>query len=101
MEWTNLSDRQKELDRKIERCGVRLDNSHKCLMKVMKAIGARDNEASYVQSRIILRLQTQALLNSTDDFINRTEQMLDALEKDEKEWERRGRVLGFNFWGRK
>ena len=41
----------------------------------MRAIGASSSEEDYVKSRIALRLKTQALLDDTDDFINRTEKM--------------------------
>lgn len=40
MGWNELSSRQKDLDRKIENCGIRLDTSSSCLKSVMKAIGA-------------------------------------------------------------
>ena len=68
-----------------------------CLNKVMKAIGATSNEEDYVRSRIALRLKAQTLLDDTDDFISRTEKMLDGFKKDDEKWEREGRRLGFNF----
>lgn len=98
MAWADLTERQKGLDRAIERSGIKLDSSSKCLKKLMRVIGARDNESLYVQSRIALRLRIQNLLDNTDGFINRTERMLDAFEKDDKECEHRGHALGFNFW---
>ena len=63
----------------------------------MKAIGATSNEEDYVRSRIALRLKAQTLLDDTDDFISRTEKMLDGFKKDDEKWEREGRRLGFNF----
>lgn len=98
MGWYDLTSRQQELDHKIENSGINLDSSNSCLKKVMRAIGATSTEEYYVRSRIALRLKTQALLDETDDFINRTEKMLDDFEKDDKEWERKGRALGFDFW---
>jgi len=38
-----------------------------------------------------------ALLQKTDDFIDRTNAMLDQFEADDKEWERREKALGFDF----
>lgn len=98
MGWYDLTSRQQELDRRIENCGIKLDTSNSCLKKVMRATVATSSEEDYVRSRIALRLKTQALLDETDDFINRTEKMLEDFEKDDKEWERKGRALGFDFW---
>lgn len=98
MAWNDLTDRQKQLDRAIESCGVKLDNSHSCLRKVMSKIGANGSEEAFVAQRIQLRLKTQALLGETDKFISDTEAMLDRFKKDDEEWERRGRNLGYNFW---
>ena len=86
------------MDNKIVNSGIKLDSSNACLKKVMRTIGATSSEEDYVRSRIILRVRTQSLLDETDDFINRTEKMLDYFEKDDKEWERKGRSLGFDFW---
>ena len=55
------------------------------------------SESSFVRQRIELRLRTAALLNQTDDFISNTEKMLDQFEKDDEEWRRKGRKLGFDF----
>lgn len=98
MAWNDLTERQKQLDRAIEECGVKLDNSRSCLKKVMSKIGASASEEAFVAQRIQLRLRTQALLGDTDKFISDTEAMLDRFKKDDEEWERRGRNLGFNFW---
>lgn len=62
MGWNELSSRQRDLDRKIENCGIKLDTSSSCLKSVMRAIGASASEAEYVRSRIVLRLRTQAIL---------------------------------------
>ena len=98
MGWYALPSRQQELDRNIENTSIKLESSSSCLKKVMRAIGASSNEEDYVKSRIALRLKAQALLDDTDDFINRTEKMLDDFKKDDKKWEREGRKLGFKFW---
>lgn len=98
MAWTDLTDRQKQLDRAIEGCGVKLDNSRSCLRKVMSKIGASASEEAFVAQRIQLRLRTNTLLGETDKFIADTEAMLDRFKKDDEEWERRGKNLGFNFW---
>ena len=95
MSWNILTDRQKSLDRAIEQCGVKLDDA--CFRRVMNAIGASASESSFVRQRIELRLRTAALLNQTDDFISNTEKMLDQFEKDDEEWRRKGRKLGFDF----
>lgn len=97
MSWNSLTDRQKSLDRAIEQCGVKLDNSDTCFCKVMSVIGASASEASFVKQRIELRLRTAALLNQTDDFISNSENMLGQFEKDDEEWRRKGRALGFDF----
>ena len=97
MSWSILTDRQKSLDRAIEQCGVKLDNSDACFRRVMNAIGASASESSFVRQRIELRLRTAALLNQTDDFISNTEKILDQFEKDDEEWRRKGRKLGFDF----
>lgn len=98
MAWNDLTDRQKQLDRLIEASGIKLDNSRSCLRKVMSRIGANSSEEGFVAQRIQLRLRAQALLGDTDKFISDTEAMLDRFKKDDEEWERRGRNLGFNFW---
>lgn len=98
MAWNDLTVRQKQLDRAIEECGVKLENSRSCLRKVMSRIGANSSEEGFVAQRIQLRLRTQALLGDTDKFISDTEAMLDRFKKDDEEWERGGRNLGFNFW---
>ena len=97
MAWKDLSNRQKLLDRAIEACGIKLDSSRNCLMKVMKAIGADASEEDFVKERIALRLRTQQLLDDTDNFINKTEKMLDDFEKDDARWRAIGRTLGFDF----
>jgi len=97
MSWNSLTERQKSLDRTIEQCGVKLDNSDACLHRVMSAIGASASETSYVKQRIELRLRTAALLNQTDDFISNTEKMLEQFEKDDEEWRRKGSALGVDF----
>ena len=50
MSWNILTDRQKSLDRAIEQCGVKLDNSDACFRRVMNAIGASASESSFVGS---------------------------------------------------
>lgn len=97
MSWTNFTERQKQLDRLIESCGVRLDDTKACLNKVMDMIGANASEEAFVSQRIQLRLRTQKILGDTDNFISDTDTMLDRFKKDDEEWERRGRKLGFNF----
>jgi hypothetical protein len=97
MAWNDLTDRQKQLDRLIDSCGVQLDATNRCVEKVARAIGATSSELGFVQQRIELRLRTSALLDKTDAFISNTEQMLDQFEKDDEEWRKRGRDLGFNF----
>ena len=97
MAWNDLTDRQKQLDRLIDNCGVQLDTTNGCVEKVARAIGATSRELGYVRQRIELRLRTEALLDKTDTFISNTERMLDQFEKDDEEWRKRGRDLGFIF----
>ena len=97
MAWNDLTDRQKQLDRLIDGCGIKLNSTNSCVEKVARAIGATSSELGFVQQRIELRLRTSALLDKTDAFISNTERMLDQFEKDDEEWRKRGRDLGFNF----
>lgn len=97
MAWNDLTDRQKQLDRLIDGCGIKLSSTNSCVEKVARAIGATSSELGFVQQRIELRLRTAALLNKTDDFIANTEKMLDQFEKDDEEWRRKGEKLGFDF----
>lgn len=97
MAWNNLTDRQRLLDSLIDSCGVKLEATNSCIEKVARAIGATSNELTFVHQRIELRLRTAALLGETDSFISNTEKMLDQFEKDDEEWRRRGKELGFNF----
>lgn len=97
MAWNDLTDRQKQLDRLIDGCGVKLDATNGCVEKVARAIGATNSELDFVRQRIELRIKTAALLDKTDTFISNTEQMLDQFEKDDEEWRKRGRALGFDF----
>lgn len=97
MSWQDLSNREKELDRKIEVCGIRLDNTNSCLRNVMIRIGALPSEEAFVKSRISLRIRTANLLSETDKQINDIENMLEHFKKDDEEWERKGRELGFKF----
>ena len=97
MAWNDLTPREQQLDRLIEASSIKLDNSKSCLRKVMGRIGAKSSEESFVAQRIQLRLRTQALLGETDKFISDTEAMLDRFAKDDEEWRRRGKKLGFDF----
>ena len=60
-------------------------------------IGASPSDELFIRERIALRLRTEALLGKTDKFISDTEVMLDRFERDDEEWRRRGRALGFDF----
>ena len=97
MAWRDLTDRQKQLDRAIVGCGVKLDGSDRCLIKVMQAIGALPDEMAFVRERIVMRLRTQQLLNDTDKFIDNTNRTLDAFEKDDARWKSMGKKLGIDL----
>ncbi len=97
MAWSDLTDRQKQLDRLIDGCGVKLDATNGCVERVACAIGATSGELGFVRQRIELRLKTAALLDKTDAFISNTERMLHQFEKDDEEWRRKGKKLGFDF----
>lgn len=92
-----MTDRQKQLDHAIEGCGVKLDSSDRCLKKVMEAIGAHPDEATFVRERIALRLRAQQLLNDTDNFIDNTNCTLDAFERDDARWKSLGKTLGIDL----
>ena len=94
MSWNDLTERQKDLDRAIERCGIKLDDSTTCLSKVMRSIGANPTEASFVKTRINLHLRTRMALERAEA---KTEAKHDQFEKDDEEWRRKGRSLGFKF----
>ena len=97
MAWNDLTLREKQLDRLIDGCGIKLNSTNGCLEKVSRTIGATSSELGFVQQRIELRLKTAALLDKSDAFISNTERMLDQFEKDEEEWRRKGRALGFDL----
>ena len=97
MTWNDLTDRQKQLDRMVDGCGVKLDATNGCVEKVARAIGATSGELVFLRQRIELRLKTAALLDKTDAFISNTERMLHQFEKDDEEWRRKGKKLGFDF----
>lgn len=97
MSWQDLSDREKDLDRSIESCGIKLDSSSNCLSRVMRAIGAVKSEELFVKSRIAIRIRTASLLSDTDKQIDDVEKLLERFKKDDEEWERKGRELGFKF----
>ena len=97
MACSDLTDRQKQLDRLIDGCGIELNSTNSCDENVARAIGATSSELGFVQQRIELRLKTAALLDKSDAFISNTERMLDQFEKDDEEWRRKGKALGFDF----
>ena len=97
MSWDNLTNRQKQLDRLIDSCGVRLDATNSSLEQVVHAIGATNSELPFVRQRIELRLRAAALLNDTDQFISNTGKTLNQFELDDEKWRQKGRELGFNF----
>lgn len=97
MAWNDLTDRQKQLDRLIDNCGVQLDATNGCVEKVARAIGATSSEFDFVRQRIELRLRTAELFDKADTFISNTERMLDQFEKDDEEWRRKGKALGFDL----
>lgn len=97
MAWNDLTLREKQLDRLIDGCGIKLNSTNSCVEKVARAIGATSSEMGFVRQRIELRLKTAALLDKSDAFISNTEQMLDQFEKDDEEWRRKGEKLGFDF----
>lgn len=97
MAWNDLTLREKQLDRLIDGCGIKLNSTNSCVEKVARTIGATSSEMGFVRQRIELRLKTAALLDKSDAFISNTEQMLDQFEKDDKEWRRKGKKLGLDF----
>lgn len=94
MAWNDLTDRQKQLDRLIDGCGIKLNSTNSCVEKVARAIGATSRELDFVRQRIELRLRTAALFDKTDSFISNTERMLDQFEKDDEKWRKKGKKVG-------
>lgn len=97
MAWSDLTDRQKQLDKLIDGCSIKLNSTNSCVLKVARAIGATSRELDFVRQRIELRLRTAALLDKTDSFISNAERMLDQFEKVDEEWRSKGKKFGFNF----
>ena len=97
MACSDLTDRQKQLDKLIDGCSIKLNSTNSCVLKVARAIGATSRELDFVRQRIELRLRTAALLDKTDSFISNTERMLAQFEKDDEEWRRKGKKLGFDL----
>lgn len=96
-----LNQRERELDKAIDSCGIPLQkftNTESCIRDVMRRIGAKSSEYEFVKSRVALRVRTAAALGRADALIGDTERMLDQFEQDDKEWERKGRAMGFKFW---
>lgn len=52
MAWTDLTYRQKQLDRAIDGCGVKLDGSDRCLKKVMEAIEKDDARWEFLGKKL-------------------------------------------------
>lgn len=97
MAWSDLTDRQKQLDKLIDGCGVKIDVTNGSIEKIARAIGATSGEIDFMRQHVELRLRAAALLDKTDKFISNTEQMLDQFEKDDEEWRRKGKKFGFDF----
>lgn len=58
MAWNDLTLREKQLDRLIDGCGIKLNSTNSCVEKVARAIGETSSELGFVQQRIELRLKT-------------------------------------------
>lgn len=96
-----LNQREQDLDKAIDNCGIPLQkftNTESCVRDVMRRIGADGSEYEFVKSRVALRVRTAGVLGRVDALIGDTERMLDRFEQDDKEWERKGKALGFKFW---
>ena len=100
MSWNNLTDRQKDLDRAIDRCGItasQLSMAPACIKEVCRRIGASSSEEPFIRERIALRLKTASVLQDTNAFIGKTEAQLDRLAEDDKRWEQRLKAVGINL----
>ena len=91
MAWNDLTLREKQLDRLIDGCGIKLNSTNSCVEKVARAIGATSGEIDFVRQRVEVRRRTVARLEKADKFMSNTEQMLDQFEKDDEEWRRKGK----------
>mgnify|MGYP003293620852 CR=1 FL=1 len=76
MAWNDLTNREKQLDKLIDGCGVTLDSSNSCAERVARAIGANNSELVFIRKRIALRLRTAEILGKSYAFITNTEQTL-------------------------
>lgn len=95
-----LTRREKELEHAIDHCGIPLDkfsNTDTCIRDVMRRIGASPSDYDFVRARVAVRVKTAAAIARADGLISGTEKMLSQFEQDDKEWERKGRELGFKF----
>lgn len=97
MAWKDLTEREVELAKAIDKCGIKVENTHDCLHQVMRAIGARESEAKFVAHRIQLHVKANQLIVETEDLIAKTNRMLADFDNSDKEWERIGKRLGFDF----
>ena len=94
---TITSQREIDLDRAIDRCGIPMEkfkNTEFCVREVMRKIGASESDYEFVKSRVALRVKTAVVLARADALIGNAEKTLDQFEKDDQEWERKGKDLG-------
>ncbi len=90
MAWNDLTEREKELDRGIDKYGGedsrkwrKLFNTKKTTIdKIMDYTGAKTNERNFIIRRVELRLKTFDLLDATDDIVNDVSLLTSYLNKD-------------------
>lgn len=74
--FDELTDHQRSLCNAIDTCGVNLDNSERCLQRVMKAINADPSDAAFVKERIALNIETSNFIDFVDSQLREAEKLI-------------------------
>ncbi|MGV8093469.1 MAG: hypothetical protein AB2L24_16540 [Mangrovibacterium sp.] len=103
--WNTLTDKEKELDRRISSIGQSnfqetqcfFDMSEKTIDDVMKKIGALPKERDFVIDRMKLYVRAGEALNRADKLIKTHSRLLDTFEKEDKKWAAKNKELGLDL----
>lgn len=74
--FDELTDHQRSLCYAIDTCGVNLDNSERCLQRVMKAINADSSDIAFVKQRIALNIENSDFIKFVDDELRKAEKLI-------------------------
>jgi len=99
MAWNDLTEREKNLDRRISKYGGEepskwreLFNTKKTTIdNIMDFTGAKSYERDFIIERVESRIKALDLLDSTGGIVNDTSLLISALDEDLKDWDK-------NFW---